>query len=244
MDRFAATGNNDARAQALNSVWPRNRSSQMHQKGNRTHDTGGVVNQLNEFARGCPASEIDDSGQWRMVMSTFAYLDKIYTTFKMVHHLLPTPPVPPFNCEIVFSTGTNDPIRLATFQWFGQWHRIPFLFRGQMDVSMESGRLKADVQLSAQVPDIAMDKMVGKLVALMNQRIMTLHDSRLGIVIGDAHEKRVMLPQRGTRRAHVSGEPARMLFVKSADRGRQHEHVAGRKSAMEEEFFHAIRVQE
>jgi hypothetical protein len=92
----------------------------MHQKGDWTQNTGGAVNQLNESASGCPTPKVDYSGQGRVVMSSFAYLDKTDSTFKMVDHLLPTPPVPPFDCEIVFSTGTNNPVGLARFQLFGQ----------------------------------------------------------------------------------------------------------------------------
>src|SRR5262245_4051097 len=115
MDRFAATGNDNTGSQALNSAWPGNGSGQMHQKGNRTQHTGGVVNQLDQVARGCPASQIDYSRQRRVVMSLFAYLHKTDATFKMVHHLLPTPTVPPFDCEIVLSTRTNNPVGLACF---------------------------------------------------------------------------------------------------------------------------------
>jgi hypothetical protein len=63
-----------------------------------------------------------------------------------------------------------------------------------MDVSVKCGWFKPQVELSAQVPDITMDKVVGELIALMNQRIMTLHDSRFGIVIRDPREERVVHP--------------------------------------------------
>jgi hypothetical protein len=166
----------------------------MHQKGHRTQNTGGMANQLDEFASGCPAPQVDYSGQRRVVMSSFAHLDKIYATFKVIHHVLPSAPVPPFDAEIVFSTRANNPTGFAGLQLFGQGRRARFFLRAQMDVTVKCGGFKPEVQLSAQVPDIAVDKMVGKLIALMNQRIMTLHGSRFRIVIGDAREERVVLP--------------------------------------------------
>jgi hypothetical protein len=166
----------------------------MHQKGHRTQNTGGMANQLDKFAGGCPAPQVDYSGQGRVVMSSFAHLNKIYTTFKVVHDILPSAPVPPFDCEIVFPTRANNPIGFAGLQLFGQGRRARVFFGAQMDVSVKCSGFKPEVQLSAQVPDIAMDKMVRKLVALMNQRIMTLDDSPLRIVIGDAREERVVFP--------------------------------------------------
>jgi hypothetical protein len=161
----------------------------------------------------------------------------------VIHDVLPSAPVPPFDCEIVFSTRANNPTGFAGLQLFGQGRRARFFLRAQMDVTVKCGGFKPEVQLSAQVPDVAVDKMVGKLIALMNQRIMTLHGSRFRIVIGDAREERVVLPKRGTGCPHIGHESAGMLFVKGANGGRQHEYVTGRKSAMEEQFFHPIRGQ-
>jgi hypothetical protein len=166
----------------------------MHQKGHRTEDTGGMVNQLDKFASGCPAPQVDDSRQGRVVMSSFAHLDKFYATFKVIYNVLPSAPVPPFDCVIVFSTRANNPIGFAGLQLFAQGWRTRFFFRTQMDISMKCDGFNWLLQLSAQMPDVAMDKMVGKLVALMNQWIMTLHNSCFRIVIGDAGQERIVLP--------------------------------------------------
>jgi hypothetical protein len=127
-------------------------------------------------------------------MSSFAHLDKIYATFKVIHHVLPSAPVPPFDCVIVLSTRAYNPIGFAGLQLFGWKRRARYFFRAQMDISVKCNWLNPKAQLRAQMPHIAMDKMVGKLIALMNQRIMTLHVSRIGIVIGDARKERVVLP--------------------------------------------------
>src|SRR5256885_1966962 len=83
----------------------------------------------------------------------------------------PSPPVPPFDCVIVLSTRAYDPTGFAGLQLFGWKRRARYFFRAQMDISVKCNCLNPKAQLRAQVPDIAMDKMVGKLVALMNQRI-------------------------------------------------------------------------
>lgn len=127
-------------------------------------------------------------------MSSFTHLNKIDATREVIHDVLPSAPVPPFDCEIVFSARANNPIRFAGLQLFGRGRRARFFLMAQMDIAVKCGGFKSEVEFGAQVPDIAVDKMVGKLIALMNQRIMTLHDSRFRIVIGDARQERVVLP--------------------------------------------------
>jgi len=82
---------------------------QMHQGGDRTKHSLGVIDQTNELSeRGVPA-QIDHPFQLGVMMPALTYLDKLDFPSKMVHDRLVTSRFPPFYGYIIFSACGHNP---------------------------------------------------------------------------------------------------------------------------------------
>src|SRR6266850_6441212 len=191
---FAPAGHDDAWPQARNIVGSRNCCNEVHKERNGAQHARGMMHQPDQFPQGSAPAQVDHIFQWRMVMASLTRLHELQTTVKLVHHLLPTAAMPPLDCVIVFTAGTNDPVRLifpANLR-DGQWSRA--LFIAQMDIPAERRRFDWNAKLGCQMFRVTMDEMIGKLVRTMHQGIMTFNMTRFRVVVAEARNMRVVPP--------------------------------------------------
>src|SRR3954468_23264938 len=97
-----------------------------------------------------------------------------------------------------------------------------------MDVAFECGRLDTQPKLTIQIINKPVNEMVRSVVAPMDQRIVCDHGTNTRLLFLQRCEMRIVLPERGTRGAHVGQETARVGSMQVADCGRKHNEVARR----------------
>src|SRR2546425_7409173 len=83
-----------------------------------------------------------------------------------------------------------------------------------------------------------MEAMIRLIVGVIDERIGTLDDLHLRVVLIQRSDMGIVLPQFGATRANISLEPARITAVEIPDRGRHHDDIARRKKTFENELSH------
>ena len=84
----------------------------------------------------------------------------------------------------------------------------------------------------------AVDEMVRRLIALVDQGIFAVDHGDFGVVVIERRDIRIVLPQMIAGRAHVGQEAAGVTFVQVPHGGREHDDIAGRQEVFEQEFLH------
>jgi len=74
-----------------------------------------------------------------------------------------------------------------------------------------------------------MQTVVRRLVAAIDQGIQAFDGFNAFSIIRELGQIGIVFPQSGTASPNIGEKPARVAAVQIADRGRQHDDVAGRK---------------
>ena len=117
--------------------------------------------------------------------------------------------------------------------------RVPgFFLRREVNVAAENCGLDREAQAGVQKLDESMDRVVWPLIAMIYQRIGALNLLGFGIVIRQAGEMRIVLPEIRTRRSDIGYKLPRMAKVQIAHgRGQQHDVTRG-KMTLEDQLPH------
>ena len=170
------------------------------------------------------------------MMTLLPDLNKLDSSAEVVHDLLIASRVPPFDGDIVFTPGIDDPKRYGFAGEFVDLG-IPGLFlRGQVDVTVEAGGADVKFEPFVQVVDESMQAMVGELVRKINQRIFAFQSFDSGILFIQEGEVGIVLPDFRTTRANIRRKLVGIPFMKIPHGGGQHHKVAGRKTVFQDQF--------
>src|SRR5437764_13240928 len=103
-----------------------------------------------------------------MPVPCFTDLDKLDRPTEMIDDRLIAGRIPPLGREVVFPSGNNDP-ELLGYAMFSAWDWCMSLGFSQMQVARKASHRDAEAELLFEVLGIAVQKVVGTLVALMNK---------------------------------------------------------------------------
>src|SRR5436190_23426305 len=99
-----------------------------------------------------------------MIMPFLPNLNKQHAILEMIDHLLPAAAMPPYDGEIVFAAGSDDPIRARGAKAGCHERRLGHLFLAQMDVALEGRRPDLDIEFLIQKLHETVDEMIRFLV--------------------------------------------------------------------------------
>src|ERR1043166_9366201 len=142
-----------------------------------------------------------------MIMPFFPYLNEQDFAAKMVYDFLEATMFPPLDCEIVLASRHDNPERHVLPYNFTHLREPRFFLRGNMNVAAEFGRRDLQVQFVVKKLDESMDEMKGPLVALVNQRILTLQNGRFWIFFIQGRQVGIVFPQLIARRPNIRKKP-------------------------------------
>src|SRR4051812_39282158 len=105
-------------------------------------------------------------------MAQFTPLHEKDFAAKKVDDLFIAPPIPPFDGEIKFAAGVDNPKRNIAASQF-MYGGLPALFLlGQMNVSAEVGRSNGQLQPFAKKLREAVDAMIRRVVTAIDERVV------------------------------------------------------------------------
>ena len=195
-------------------------------KVTRAEDAVGVVHQPHELARGRLAHQVGDAGQARVPVAPLAALDEAQSAPEVVHDPLIAGGVPPLGREVVLAPGHDDPEgRPGPRTRDGR--RGLLLRLGQVDVAPEAGDGDAQAEAVLEELDVAVDEVVGPLVALVDQRVVRVQHLDARLALAQRREVGVVLPEGRAGGPHVRLELPRRGGVQVAHGGGEHQDVAG-----------------
>src|SRR5207249_9383428 len=198
----------------------------------------GVINQPHQFAQRRRATQIDDAVQGRVVAALLADLDEEYLSLKMIDYGLVATKVPPFDGEVVFSSGDDDPVRDISAHNFVDLRRERLLGLGEMDIPLEKCRSNSQAEMVVQVFNETMEKMKRLVVGLVDQRVMTLQHFDFGIGLLQWRQIRVVFPKFRTRGSNICTKSAGITSVQVPHGGGEHDDVARRLEIFENPLLH------
>src|SRR5262245_26620015 len=97
-----------------------------------------------------------------------------------------------------------------------------------MNVAAEGRRTYRKSELLGEVFDETMNKVIRRIVALMNKRIFAIEKLDAALALAELREVRIILPKLRARGSHVGQELTGVGKVQVAHCRRQHDDVAGR----------------
>ena len=109
----------------------------VHQEGDGAEGAIGEVEEAHEVAHGGAAAEVGDvvSVKRGLVIAGSPDLDEIDLAGEAIGDFLPATAVPPFDGEIVFPAGDDEPVGSGGCQGVGSG----FFFFGEVDIAPEFG---------------------------------------------------------------------------------------------------------
>src|SRR5436305_1961390 len=118
-----------------------------------------------------------------MVVARFADLHKQNFSAKMIHYLLVSSNVPPFDGEIILAARCDYPEGNVFARELLNL-RVPRLFQVRdVNVAFELSGLDPEVQRLVQELDITMQKMIRRLITLVDQRVVAIDDLDVTIML-------------------------------------------------------------
>jgi hypothetical protein len=132
-----------------------------------------MVHEHHKVAQVGPADEIDHAFEPRMPVPGLAALGKLQAALKVIDHRLKTGRIPPLGREVILAAGNHDPKAFFQAQ-LGKRQRARLLFRRKMNVAGELREGNRYTQSLLKELGIAVQKMVGPRIRLMDERIMAL----------------------------------------------------------------------
>lgn len=175
-----------------------------------------------------------------MVVSRLPHLNEGDLATKVIHYLLVTSSVPPFDGKIELATRCDDPERGVLACQLLHLRPPRFLHLRQVDVSLEGGRPDLKAQRVVQVINEAENEVIRALVAAVNQRILALNQLDIRSTLLQGSKMGVVLPEMRTRSANVSNELVGVAAMQITDRSSEHHDVTGRQPVLENQLFHAV----
>jgi hypothetical protein len=142
-------------------------------------------------------------------MAGFTYLHKKDFIPKMIYHGLIPSGVPPFNSEIGFASGRDDPERNIAPQQFRHRGRLRFFRFGKMNIPLEFSGPYLSADALIQEFNETMYEMARDVVGLMDEWIFALDRFHILILLAEWREVRIILPKGRAGGADVCHELAR-----------------------------------
>lgn len=182
---LATSRDDDTRTIARKVCWWRDGGGQVHNPGNGAHDASTVMNEAYEFPHAGISAKIDDPAQGRVAISDRADLYESNAPVEMIDDGLPAFGRPPLDSAVGLAAGDDDPVGHVEPEDFRHLRRPGALQGMKVNVAAEFGGADAEVELPIQVFDEAVDDVVRRAVALLQQGEVALDGFRL------------IVPQRG-----------------------------------------------
>jgi hypothetical protein len=145
---------------------------------------------------------------------------------EVIDHLLVAVGVPPLGGEVVLAAGHDDPEAVGDAHRGVRGRRLPF-GGGQVDVAVEAGDGDAQAEALFEVLGVAVEEVVGPLVALVDEGVVHVEGADAGVALAEPREVGVVLPEGVGGGADVGLEAGGVGGVQVADGGGQHDDVAG-----------------
>ena len=175
-------------------------------------------------------------------MTHLSDLDELDLASEMIHYRLVSRSAPPFDGDVIFPAGAYYP-EWRRFSRELTDLRIPgFFLRREMEVAFESSRLDGQPEFPVQKLNKTVQAVVRCLIAAIDKwigafdffdcRILLLQGGNIGIVY----------PKVGATGPHVGEKSARVTAMQVPHRRSQHDNVAGRVLALENELSHFRRI--
>lgn len=175
MGRLTSASHNHAGSAASGARFCFNGRGEMHGRCDPAKNPLGMVNEANQFAQIRFASKIDYSLKLRMKMPDSADLNKLNFAAEMVDDVLIALSTPPLNSNIVFTARSDDPERKVDAGEFMDLREPGFLLRGEMNVSVESGRLDGQLKPFVEKGNKTVECVIRTRVAVVYEGIGTLN---------------------------------------------------------------------
>ena len=103
-----------------------------------------------------------------------ANVDELDLAAKMIHDLLIALRMPTLDGEIHLAAGNDQPERRAgSFDLFDPGKPLLLLI-GDVDIAFERGGPYFEIELTVQIVDESVHEVVGRLIALLDERVVTL----------------------------------------------------------------------
>jgi hypothetical protein len=175
-----------------------NGGCEVHKHRHRADNAARVVHQPHNLSKIGLTDEVDDAFERRvdMAVARFAALDELDAALIMVDDLLEAIRVGPLGGEVGFAARDDDPelSRQDSGDFLNLRHPGFFLV-GQMDVALERMRLYVNAQSIVQKQTERMDKVVRKLIALVDQRVFATNGFGFRVAVAEFREVRVVVPK-------------------------------------------------
>ena len=107
-----------------------------------------------------------------------------------------------------------------------------------MNVSLELGERNLEIELLLQELYVAVQEVIGPLVALMDQRVVHREGLHVPITIGELGNPGVMLKECVRRRPDIGLKASRVGAVQVPHGGGEHYEVAGTLKRLENQLEH------
>src|SRR5262249_756592 len=109
---------------------------------------------------------------------------------------------------------------------------------GEVNVAATNGRADGEREAAVQEVDITMEEMPRRLIALVNQRIMTVDHFHFAVAFGQRSNVRIVPPEFRAGRADVGDELPRIRAMEIAHGDGQHDDIARRLETPKDQLTH------
>jgi hypothetical protein len=138
-----------------------------------------------------------------MVMTPLADLYELDFASKVIDDLLIFSLVPPFDRDVVFPSGIDDPKWRVFSRQFVDL-RIPSLFlRGKVDVPFERRRFDLQAEPLVEEFNEPVQAMIRCVITTIDKRIPTINTLNLRVIVGQLGDVRIVGPDVGANGSYV-----------------------------------------
>ena len=183
MRRFTSSSDDDAGTAWRISRFGLDRRSQMHGGGDPAQHSLGMVNEPDELAQIRFAAQVDHAFQLWMVVTSLAHLHKLDPASEMIDDFLVPLRLPPFDRDIEFAACDYNPEGCILPREFLHLGVPPFLLWGQVNIPFKGCGPDLQSKVLVQKIDETMQTMVGNLVRVLNEWILTIKHPDAGIIL-------------------------------------------------------------
>ncbi len=233
---FAASGDDDAGTVVAAGILAGDGGGEVHEAGHAAERALGVVHQPDQLPQIGLSTQINDPVERRVVVLQFTHLDELDAVAEVVDHLLMAIFRPPFDGDVAFSAGGDDPERGVLAGSFVDL-RIPgaLQFR-EVEIAVEGGGRDAQSELVVEILGVRLQVVAGRLVAALDQGGTAMDHLHPPSPFFERGQVRVVVPNLCGGGADVGEEPTGIGQVQIPDGGGQHHDVARRVSVFEDQF--------
>ena len=221
---LASAGDDDAGAILRAACADGDGGGEVHDAGDGAEHADAVMHESDELAHIRLSAQVEHAAQGRMMVAFCADLDEKDFAPEVIHHGLPSLGGPPFDGDIGLAPGGDNPIWHVRADDFSDLRRPRFFQRMQMDVALEKRGANPHAEPGGEMLRKAMDDVIRRGVALLDQCIVALDN--FALIVVERGNVRMVQPQIVEGRAHIGDKPARMRAVQLADGGGEQHDVA------------------